>query len=523
MRPRPLAGILCAVTVLASACGGGASPAGSGDGTFTMAIPADPGNLDPMQAELVATGVVLPYAYDRLVYFESDGTASPWVAEKWEITPTSVTYTIKDGVTCGDGTAMTATAVAANFTHAVDPAIASAYLGSELQSGTTATADEAARTVTITAPKADSFLLQNTASVYLVCPGGLADQETLARGADGTGLYELTEAVADDHYTFVKRDDYAWGPRGISASEAGLPKTVTLRVITNETTAANLLISGEINAATMRGADLARVEQQDFFSAKTSRMTGSIFFNQRPGRVAADPAVRRALAMALDLEQLGEVQTDGEGTAATGLVALDPRPCTGDPVTGHVPSYDPDAAAELLDEAGWVVGSDGIRVKDGAKLTMKFIYDSSAGEPYDAAAELLVQAWTKLGVDATAAGSTPTALSPIIFESGEWDAGWITFQVNLPSTAMAYVSGPIPPDGLNLSAIDNPDYVRLTAEASALTGDEACEKWEAAEVALFDAVNIVPYANGTTSTFGQGAEFELSLGNVVPATIRLTA
>jgi peptide/nickel transport system substrate-binding protein len=78
-----------------------------------------------------------------------------------------------------------------------------------------------------------------------------------------------------------------------------------------------------------------------------------------------------------------------------------------------------------------------------------------------------------------------------------------------------------PPDGVNFSAIANADYDDLVAEASTLTGPEACEQWNAAEEAFFAQMNILPFAVSTLPTFGQGAEFETGPSGIIPATVRL--
>ena len=67
-----------------------------------------------------------------------------------------------------------------------------------------------------------------------------------------------------------------------------------------------------------------------------------------------------ALTQALDLGQLQKVLTSGQGTPATTLAANEPIACPGDSVSASLPGHDAEAAAALLDEAGWTLGGDGI-------------------------------------------------------------------------------------------------------------------------------------------------------------------
>lgn len=517
----------CAVVIAVAGCSSGSGGGGQEElatgGTFTAAIAADPGNLDPMQAVLSATRGVLRYAYDNLVYLKSDGSITPWLAEKWDVTPNSVTYTLKEGITCSDGTPLTASDVAANFSYVADPANGSAYLGLQIAPGTTTTADDTARTVTVTAPATDAFLLQNSGTLFIECKSAIDDPTSVAKTTAGTGMFVLDEAVADDHYTFTKREDYTWGPDGITGKEKGLPDKVVLRVIPNQSTAANLMLSGDINLAVITGADRDRLEAQDLLAMQIRGPNGWLVFNQDAGHPGQDENVRKALTMALDLDQLGTVISDGNGIASQGLVTIDPNPCQADNVSGNLPKHDVKKAEALLDEAGWTKGSDGMRTKDGAPLAINFIWNSTLGDAVSAGAELLESAWKELGVAVTLSGQPPTGINTALFETGGWDAGFIPVGVAFPNWLVPFFSGATPPDGQNFSHIDNPDYVSLTTEASTLTGDESCAKWNEAEVALYKAVDVVTFMDNQTPVFGKNTTFEISGGELIPPTIRMLA
>ena len=228
-------GALAAATAVGGVgAGAHATTAGSGGagnfvegGTFTYALGSDPGNLDPHMSVFVATNAVNTLAYDTLVNLGQDGTILPGLAESWEESPTSITYTLKDGITCADGTPLTATTVGDNFSFVADPANQSPLLGVQVPAGITVEADDAARTVTLTSPQPVPFFLQSTgAGLFIVCAKGLADRSILASGTDGTGPFVLTDAVPNDHYSFTVRDGYAWGPDGATTDVPGFPAAV---------------------------------------------------------------------------------------------------------------------------------------------------------------------------------------------------------------------------------------------------------------------------------------------------------
>ncbi|MCW3475525.1 peptide ABC transporter substrate-binding protein [Limobrevibacterium gyesilva] len=108
-----------------------------------------------------------------------------------------------------------------------------------------------------------------------------------------------------------------------------------------------------------------------------------------------DPKVRKALYMALEMQK--SIDDVYFGTYKRTLSYLH---------TSHWaynsslkdPTPNPEAATKLLDEAGWKVGADGVREKDGVKL--KFTMSTTAGVPARQNAQALFQQnWKRIGVE----------------------------------------------------------------------------------------------------------------------------
>jgi peptide/nickel transport system substrate-binding protein len=521
-----VAGALAAGLAL-SACSSGTDVSTAGGGkpvagqTLTMAISADPGNLDPQFTSLSVTMQVDWFLYDALVNLDPSGKMVAGLAEKWEGTTTSAKYTLRKGVTCADGTPLTASTVAANINFVGDPANKSTRIGVFVPPGAKATADDAAGTVSVTAAAPDAFLARNIGGLHIVCGKGMKDRSLLKQGSDGTGMYTVAEAVPGDHYTLDRRKEYAWGPGDFKADPA-LPDKVVLKVVANETTTANLLLSGQVNVASIAGPDKARLEAQKLFQHRVSAPLGELWFNQKASLPTADPAVRRALTQALDLTQLGKVITGGTGTPTTSLVAAGMGPCSDDTVTGNLPSHDLDAAKAALDTAGWKAGANGVREKGGTKLSLVFYYPTSLGPTLQSASELIQKAWGELGVDVSLKAVSTAEISTVVLAGqGTWHAGLIPLTVSLPSQLVAFLSGTTPPNGSNFSGIKNPEYDAAVRKASAVAGTDGCADWATAERALFKQVDLVPFVNTTVPVFGKNASFELSQGSVIPGSIRM--
>lgn len=492
--------------------------------TFTGGLANDPGSLDPALTSLSDAYGLDRFLYDSLLNIDNNGKVVSGLAGKWDGTTTHASYTLRPGITCSDGAPLTASDVAANINFVADPKNQSTRLGTDVQPGAKATADDSSRTVSVTSTTPDAFLVRNVGSLQIVCAKGMKDRSMLRHGADGTGMYTLAEAVPDDHYTLKLRPGYSWGPDGFSSKQDGVPATVVSKVVTNETTAANLLLSGGLNAAAFIGPDKERLAAQKLFERDTVSPLGELFFNERNGEPGSSEVVRRALTQALDLDQVGKVITSGTGKPATGLVAPGFGPCKADTVSGNVPGHDVDAARSGLDEAGWKTGQGGTRVKDGKKLSIALIYPSAYGPPMQSGAELLRQEWKAVGVDVSIKGITNAQYGQqIVTGGGSWDATILPFGITLPTQIVPYLSGPTPPAGQNFADMHNDGYDSHVKSASEAVGAAGCPDWEAAEKSLFQHVDLVPFVDSVTPAFGKGTSFELSQGSITPSSIRMYA
>ncbi|WP_423464065.1 ABC transporter substrate-binding protein [Promicromonospora sp. MS192] len=520
IRGAAVAATTLATVAALAACGTGTgTAAGEGadvvsGGTFTVAVNDDPGSLSPLTGvSLVQRGLV-PYGYESLTYLTPEGEIVPWLAESWEVTGTSVTYTLKDGITCADGSDFTAETAAHNFAYQADAQNGTFWFGSNVTAEMSATAD--GNTLTITSATSNPFLLQSTGAVEMVCQAGLDDPETLTDATNGTALFELTDAAPGSSYTYAKRAGYTWGPDGVTSDTAGLPDQIVARVITDEATAANLLLSGELNAAAVIGADRARVEAAGLDSVGVLNPIGQMLFNERADRPTADERVRRALTLALDRAAVGELVTDGHTLESVSLVNKVPLTCVADGPLWELPARDLEAAGELLDEAGYPAAPDGSR-----DLGIRFLYD--AGTPsHGAAAEEVQQEWNELGITTELVAEDPTGWSTDLYQTYDWDTGFIQLAPSSPVVLSLFFLGATSEEGgYNFMGVANPGYNALAEQAlAAPDADAACDLWLQAEKELIDRVDTFPLAETESPTFRSGATFEMP-GSIAPTTIRM--
>jgi peptide/nickel transport system substrate-binding protein len=524
----PLA-LIAALAIAATGCGGGA-PRGAGEGgsasyasngTFTMAVSIDVASLNPYTSQL-AVGIN-PLAYDSLVNLGSDGSLVSGLAEKWSATPDSATFTLRRGVTCSDGSPLTASHVADVMAYVSEPNNAPAQYGLSVPIVPyTATGDDAARTVTVTTEKPFGLLPNTIGLLPIVCPKGLKDPKTLTSASDGTGPYVITNAVSGQTYTYAVRRGYAWGPDGAATTAPGLPAKVVIRLIPSKTTQANLLLSGELNYGQVNEEDMGRLTGRGLENIEYPVAGTWLFFNQLQDRPGADRRVRQALVSALNFPEVIKVSTVGTGTAPTSLVALTPRPCRGDTVTGQPPKYDVAAAGTLLDQAGWVKGADGFRAKGGKALELTLPYAPDYAPLDQPTAEFLSQRWKAIGVKVKLTPVTAGAMQQVLFKTSNWDVYTGGSNVNLPSQLLSRFSGPVPPKGTNYAGIDNKEYKALADKALTMRLPDACAYWNQAEQAIIRNVDVTPIANRAQHVFLNRARLRLGrYAGPVPTSIRV--
>jgi len=184
-----------------------------------------------------------------------------------------------------------------------------------------------------------------------------------------------------------------------------------IRTVSDSTALVNQLKTGELDVATVLQSlwdDLGtatNVKRVAFTSA------GWYYFGynmdptnaKRPvsGKIFGDPAtgkqVRQALYYAVDRQKMVDVVLFKQGVVAT---SVEPR--TSWALTDQVPRYpfDPKKAAQLLDDAGWKLGSDGVRAKDGVRFNVELVVQSGS-VALGQTTQIVAEQWRQVGVATT--------------------------------------------------------------------------------------------------------------------------
>jgi peptide/nickel transport system substrate-binding protein len=504
----------CAVAaialILATACS-----SGTGTTTGTSARPVSGatltirGNRDFDTWDPATCTTCREYAsvfYATLLALNSSGTIVPYLARSYTATATSVTFKLRTDATCSDGTPVTPAVVKSSLQRMIDVRAANnaALFG---PGPYTVSEDDAGGTVTFSVGRPFSDLVYGFTQLDpglqtgIVCPAGLRATQGLATAPAGAGPYTLTEAVHGDHITARLRPDFTWGPAGVTAKTAGIPATITFNEVTNQTTAANLVLSGGLDAGTVTGPDVNRLLTDPNVQNQRVQLylANPLVFNQLPNHPTADPAVREALITAIDPKAvLAAVGGPRYGINSTSFVT--PAAQCFDPSTARLlPHPDLASAKRILTNAGYTV-VDGKMTRNGTPLAITY----AQGHDFDPVPDYLVKQWTDLGVTVTSnVTDTSTWISTSLLP-GSYDA--TILQVNgtapLPGKLASRLSGP--PQVPNFARIVDPTLDSEYAAAESSTGAESCRHWASFQEELLKNHDDLPLVAQTSYWFSRG-------------------
>lgn len=333
--------------------------------------------------------------YETLVNITADGYEG-CLAESWDISEDGKTYTfhIRDGVKFSDGEVCDANAIKANFDAIIENKDRHTWL--EMMN----------LLVGVSAPDDKTFVIELSEPYYplltelgvtrpfaMISPKAMKDGSTKdgVNAYIGTGPYVLTDFVTDEYAVFEANENY-WG-------EQPKIKKITVKVIPDNQTRILALEKGEIDmifGKNMIDADaINQYTGNDKFTVSLSDPTSTrqIVLNTTRD-VLADKEVRQALQHATNKQAISDGIFYGLEQPADTLFAKTVPYCD---IDLEPYAYDVELAQSMLDEAGWVVGADKIRERDGQKLNIDLLYNSDSVTE-KAIAEYLQSEYQKIGI-----------------------------------------------------------------------------------------------------------------------------
>ena len=431
----PLTALAAASALVLSACAPSAGAESDGAELVWSIEGANlsAGHMDPQVSQLDVSGMVQRAVLDSLVFQEDDGSFSPWLATKWEVSPdsTEYTFTLRDDVTFTDGEKFDAAAVKANFDRIVDPetesAQAASMLGADFYKGTEVVDDYTVK-VSFTQPYAPFLQAASTPQLGFYSPKVLKESaDKLKAGGPGitvgTGPFELTEYTPDQEIVYTRNDDYAWGP-GTDGAKAPKFETLRVEIQPEASVRTGVVESGESDLASNVPPNLVDGLDESITvdSVEYPGLPYSLYLNEKYG-VFADEKVREAFSRGIDIDAAVEEIYFGQFPRAWSVLGST-TPGYDASLEGSWP-FDQDAANSLLDEAGWTArDADGIRMKDGKRLSVRWIAWTPIPDDRKALANAIQSDLKKIGFEVVREELEPGAYNeqygPKTFDLTDW-------------------------------------------------------------------------------------------------------
>jgi len=359
-------------------------------------MPADPTCLDPQQTGQLAATDVSRSLVDTLTDQDPEtGKIVPWLAESYEVKNDAKTFdfTLRSGVTFSDGTPVDASAVKATFDKLVTlPATgAPAYVR-----GYTGTTVVDPLHFSISFATSNAQFLQATSLTGLGILSAATANAPLAdrcRGAFvGSGPFVLDHYTPNQEVVLKKRADYAWPSSRSQNTGAAHLDEVHYLFVPEEGARTSALASGQVQVA----ENVQSTDRQQFdgngFRLLSDRLPGAVApLSLNHVGVLADERVRKALLIGMDRKELVDAIIGPQAAPATSVLASStPFYAATDKLR-----FDPDQAEQLLTDAGWTPGPDGIRISDGRKLSLQWLIPAPASPDK----EYIQQQFAKIGID----------------------------------------------------------------------------------------------------------------------------
>ncbi len=368
---------------------------------------------------------------EPLARYDDTGTMVPVLAadiptvENGGVTPDlkSITWTIRKGITWSDGTAFSAHDVVFSAEYCMNEETGcSATSGFADVTGVEALDDHTARIhFGVAKPFPYGPFVGSTAPVlqkrqFEYCTGVMA-QTCMAQNQApvGTGPFKVEEFRADDRVIFTANEQYRESRKpaftGVVFKGGGDAASAARAV----------LVAGEFDYAWNLLIQPERLAQMEADGGKGSTVTGfatwveslvvnltnddpdlgpekrSLYLDDaNPHPFLSDPAVRRALSLAIDRQLL----VDFGGFGTTGQVTcnvLPAPPVYASAANDACMTQDIDGARRILDGAGWLPGEDGVREKNGIRLSI--LYQTPTSSWRQRVQALVKQMWQDIGVE----------------------------------------------------------------------------------------------------------------------------
>ena len=371
--------------------------------TLTLMKGIDAPHYDAQRTTWGPTADIVNMFQDTLVALDWDGrTAIPYLAKSWTISEDGKTYTFKlrDDVSFCSGKKFTADDVLYSFKRLKDPAIKAPYAWRAGNIKELRAPDPYTVEYELEEPFSE-LLLQLTMFTNVI--HNKESVETLGKdygikGADGTGPWCFASWQPRTEIALKRHDAYKWGPSMYQNKGPVKFEKLVIKIVPEDSSRVAAMMAGQFDITHMFPAQfITQAKSAPMLTVTEAKPNFQLLYYgfkaTRP--MVADKRVREAMSIAINRAEIAKAILLGNADPAFTIVDKDAL--DHDPKTAGIIKEDVERARRLLDDAGWKVGADGVREKDGIKLAPKVYFTANANSAKVADA---IQGYLrKIGVD----------------------------------------------------------------------------------------------------------------------------
>ena len=392
-------------------------------GTLIYATDREPTCLDPhVDGDMPQVFVAQQYT-DSLVSQNKDGTIGPWLAKSWTVSEDGKTYTFKlrDDVTFTNGEKFNAAALKANLDHIKNPAPQSPTAGGYIrQYVSTDTPDETTAVVHLSEPYAAFLEVLAQGFLGIQAPSALArPRNENCESPVGSGPFKITKWDRQSEIVFERNPDYNWAPPTADHQGPAYLDKIVWKFIPEPSVRFAALENGDVDVieAVPPESEEGAEQNADLKLIITDRpgapTHGALNITRAP---FDDIRIREAFVRSADIESALNSVFFGRYKRAPGPLSAPTPFSTAD--FRSLYDYDPARANQLLDEAGWTKGADGLRQKDGKTLTVHIPIGDFQGPAERSLWEQIQATATEVGFDVQL---EPLGFSEWLDRMSKWD------------------------------------------------------------------------------------------------------
>jgi peptide/nickel transport system substrate-binding protein len=365
-------------------------------GNYTEGMVGRLGSFNPLFAQGDGNALdVDALLFEPLVRIQSTGQVDRVLVASWEVSPDQRNYTfaVRPNARWSDGAMVTADDVLFTVRTVQDPDYPGVFLGTSWKDIVATAIDS--QHVRFTLPGRNASFLATLAQLDILPSHALAGLPVSQIAASpfgthpvGTGPFRVRDRLPDG--VVLERNPFSRLHPWLDG--------IVIRTFPDEATALSAMdrheIDGVANLSAAGAARARRMGQVSVYTAATYRYLELLFNLKADVPYFQDKQVRRAIAMAINRQAIMDTFVAGDARPATGPIpsaitwAYDP--------TVKAPTYDPLAAAQLLDQAGWML-QGASRVRAGVSMHVELVVPRDVA-PFEQIGRQVAQDLGKVGI-----------------------------------------------------------------------------------------------------------------------------